>query len=174
MLGSTAMADFCMDCGKPERKLEIKPWPELQEMWLPLSTFEKAVLSETINIYGILDPVLLLPDGRIIDGYHRWKIATERGLEVPYKIMDISEHEAIKLAIALNMGRRSFSYEQLREVLKPLFKKTFMKKEPSTGVQMERIKLLFADVPKTRVSIPKKEYEKIYERWKRAESGGGA
>jgi ParB-like chromosome segregation protein Spo0J len=41
---------------------------------LPLSTAENEALTESLKQYGLKHPILVLPDGRIIDGYHRWQI----------------------------------------------------------------------------------------------------
>jgi len=58
-------------------------------------------------------PILVLPDGRIIDGYHRWQIA---GDNCPYKVLDIDEDKAFALGLVLNIARRHLTPEQISEI----------------------------------------------------------
>lgn len=51
---------------------------------------------------GFVDPVIALRDGRIIDGEHRWKIASERKENVPVVYLDVSEEIAKTLTINLD------------------------------------------------------------------------
>lgn len=51
---------------------------------------------------GFVDPVVALRDGRIIDGEHRWKIASERKENVPVVYIDVPEAVAKTLTINLD------------------------------------------------------------------------
>lgn len=79
----------------------------------PLSISEKALLKESLERDGQKYPVLVLPDGRIIDGYHRFQVLGEKA---KYQILDVGENKALDLAMYLNVARRQLSYEQIREV----------------------------------------------------------
>lgn len=52
---------------------KLKPWHEVQDELPNLSEWEKEKLKESIKEDGILQPILCLPDGKIIDGFHRYK-----------------------------------------------------------------------------------------------------
>ena len=94
-------------------RISLKPWDKMLEILPSLSESELRSLEASIKQDGVQYPILVLPDGRIIDGYHRWLIA---GDECPYEVLNISEDEAFILGIALNLARRHLSHEQIREI----------------------------------------------------------
>ena len=94
-------------------RIKIKPWDRTRAILPSLSEWEMRLLRESIEAFGVMYPILVLPDGRIIDGYHRWLIA---GDECPYEVVDISEDEAFTLGIALNLVQRHLSLEQIQEI----------------------------------------------------------
>jgi len=171
----------------------LRPWKRMQEALPPLSTYEKKLLTESIKKYGILNSILALPDGRIIDGTHRYKIANEIGYEIPkdkIDILDLDEDEAFALGLKLNIDRRQLSPEQIREI-RGIQKKIALKLRKQGKTQEEVAKIvgvpqstisfwernisnISADItynpPDLRVKIPEKEYLKIYERYKSGET----
>src|SRR5690348_16216722 len=56
---------------------EVRPhaWTELSEILSPLSHQEQETLRASILAHGVVEPVKVLPDGRIVDGLHRWKLS---------------------------------------------------------------------------------------------------
>lgn len=171
--------------------IEIKPWDRLQEVLPPLRTHEFGELTKSIEQHGVLQPILALPDGRIIDGYHRWKISNGKA---PYKVLELTENEAFALGIILNAARRNMSPEVLGEVWKALHKdrkqlkktalellkagKTQLEVSAIVGIPRQTISdwknMPNADIGNrnisdSKVKIPKKEYEKIYKRVKDGE-----
>lgn len=98
----------------------LKPWGEIH---IPsLSLEEKQRLKNSIDKYGLKRAILVLPDGRIIDGRHRWEILGDNIPEDKIEILDLSDEGALALAYSLNMDRRQLSYEQLKEVRERLVK----------------------------------------------------
>lgn len=95
----------------------IRPWPELQALIPPLSTKERKQLSDSIASDGVLVPITVLPDGRIIDGHHRWELSGENA---PVNIQDVTEDEGMALGLVLNLARRHLSPEQVAEVYNSL------------------------------------------------------
>jgi len=91
-----------------------RPWPELEEALPPLSSWERAKLKESIDREGIIHPILCLPDGRIIDGHHRWRIAGEKA---PIVVLPLEELRALELGFDLNLNRRQLSKEQIEDIL---------------------------------------------------------
>lgn len=92
-------------------KVSIQPMPNL-------SADEYSALREDIRTRGVLVPVILDQNGRILDGNNRVRIAGELGIEYPTETVTVDdENDAIDLAITLNCARRHLSREQLRAVI---------------------------------------------------------
>lgn len=102
--------------------MEIKEWPKVQSLLPLLSSEERRILSRSIRKDGVKQSILVLTDGRIVDGHHRWELSLEFGKDCPHEILDVSEDEAFTLAVILNWARRQMSLPQQREVLSKLTK----------------------------------------------------
>ena len=90
------------------------PWDEINEILPPLATHRREALRESIEKNGYLGPpVYLMPDGRIIDGHHRWEIT---GGDCPVEVLNVDEDTGKALALAHNTARRQLSHEEIREV----------------------------------------------------------
>ena len=61
---------------------------------------------------GCTSRVLVLPDGRIIDGHNRWELS---GGHAPVEVCDVSEERALELVCDLNEIRRQYSPEEWAE-----------------------------------------------------------
>lgn len=72
-----------------------------------------SALSESIAEHGIIQPILVKADGdgyQIIAGERRWRAAKQAGLqEVPIRILDVSEEQAMELALVENLQREDLS-----------------------------------------------------------------
>ncbi len=85
---------------------------ELKSYIRPLKDEEYEKLKESILIEGIRDP-LVVWQGILLDGHHRYKIAQEHNLE--YKIVEIElpNKEAVKEWIIKNqLGRRNLTEQE--------------------------------------------------------------
>jgi ParB/RepB/Spo0J family partition protein len=89
------------------KKLHPNPWNpnKMDDATLPADR-------QSIATYGFIDPITVRPlQGKrghfqIIDGEHRWKIATEDKLpKVPVVVLDLDDVAAKKLTIVLNETR---------------------------------------------------------------------
>jgi ParB family chromosome partitioning protein len=89
--------------------LHIRPWPEVQCLQPPLTDEERESMRASIEKLGVLNPIHVLPDGRIIDGHLRWELS---GGQAAYIVHDISEKEAIELWASLNLRRQHLSSSQ--------------------------------------------------------------
>ena len=94
--------------------MEIRPWDKLVEALPPLANYEFEALKASIAEHGVLQRILVLPDGRIIDGYHRWRIE----LDAPYDILNLDDDTAFLLGLATNSARRQMSPDQIKELRK--------------------------------------------------------
>lgn len=78
----------------------------------PLSDEEFEKLKESIKLEGIRDP-LVVWNGFLIDGYHRYKIATELEIEFKTIEIDLPDKEAVKEWIIKNqLGRRNLTEQE--------------------------------------------------------------
>jgi len=103
----------------------------------PLSDEEFEKLKESIKLEGIRDP-LVVWNGFLIDGYHRYKIAQEHNLE--YKIVEIElpNKEAVKEWIIKNqLGRRNLTEQEASYYRGKLYesRKQHPYVHPKSGVQ---------------------------------------
>lgn len=91
----------------------IDPNPYQPRTQLPEQALEE--LANSIRSSGLIQPILLRPAGeryQLVAGERRWRAATKVGLEkVPAVVREISDSEALELALAENL---------LREALNPL------------------------------------------------------
>ncbi len=171
--------------------MEIRSWDRLVEALPPLASYEFEALKASIAEHGVLQRILVLPDGRIIDGYHRWKIV---GNEAPCDTLDLDEQSAFLLGLAMNTARRQMSPNQIKELRKKQ-KPIALELRQKGKSQEETAKILGItqgavaqweagakkvisiistntayNPPDLRIKIPKKEKEKIAERVATGES----
>lgn len=107
-------------------KLEPNPWNPNVMTDLVLQKER-----ESIELYGFIDPITVRPHPtkrkrergvlQIIDGEHRWRVATEMELvTVPVVVLDIDTVAAKKLTIILNETRGEADTLDLAKLLKDL------------------------------------------------------
>jgi ParB-like chromosome segregation protein Spo0J len=58
---------------------DIRPAKWTSACYLVSPDYKK--MEKSIKQYGILSPIVVQPNGTIIDGFHRWKIANELEME---------------------------------------------------------------------------------------------
>ena len=80
-------------------------------------------LMVSVKSFGILQPVLAMEDGTIIDGCARWMVAHDLGLkEIPVTRIKCSTGEAILLHIQMNRSRGAVVPYRLSRAIKTLLK----------------------------------------------------
>jgi len=135
--------------------------------------------------------MLELPDGRIIDGYHRWLIA---GDGCPYRVLDISEDKAFALGLPLNIARRQLTPEQISEIHEQLRRDKELRKQVAVEMRKqgkslretaaivgvdkstvskwakELLGVDFSTPSKVAVRVTEEGKQELYERYKSGES----
>ena len=92
-----------------------RPWSRVQAALRPLSEFEREKLRQALEEFPeAIQPIVVMPDGRIVDGHHRFELA---GPDVPYRVMDIREDSAFRLSMVYNAARRQLTEKETREAL---------------------------------------------------------
>lgn len=83
-----------------------------------LTTDEFRTLKASIVEHGILEPILLDPEGNIVDGHHRMKVAKQLGIEPPTRVLEgFTQEELLAKAHTLNRARRHLSQAEQREFI---------------------------------------------------------
>ena len=164
----------------------IQPWAKMREFLPPLSSYERKELTDSLSEYGLQKPILVWKNkGLIIDGNTRWKLLNGKIPEGKIDYFEGTEEQAFNLGVQLNFARRQLSNEQKKELCQklrkqgiPLEKVSDITSIPkSTISDWEQTKIITnSDFGKSnnpydlRISIPKKEYNHIHERYKAGES----
>lgn len=88
--------------------IDTAPKPAQAYQLLPaLDEDQRASLRQSIEMNGILQPIEVDEDGRILDGHHRAAIAAELGIACPSRtINNLDEAGKRKYAITVNLMRR--------------------------------------------------------------------
>lgn len=165
--------------------LELEPFYEIQKLLPPLSSYEEDQLRESLKEHGFIGKIIVWR-GKILDGHHRAKIWWELRGEIPPRdtIDYLTDDEAFALALKLNVARRQLSIEQQQEIMKILrVKMNYTQQEAADiiGVAQQTINEWEKGIsntnfgnayspPDLRVSIPRIEYETIYDRIQNGES----
>ncbi|AEJ43693.1 ParB domain protein nuclease [Alicyclobacillus acidocaldarius subsp. acidocaldarius Tc-4-1] len=100
----------------------LKPHPKNADYYADLTGEKYEELKRSIEVHGIRDPLKILPDGTILAGHQRYRIARELGIEqVPVAIYDVSPEEAEYLLIADNEERRGEDNDPMRKARRAKF-----------------------------------------------------
>ncbi|WP_206830352.1 ParB N-terminal domain-containing protein [Alicyclobacillus fructus] len=100
----------------------LKRHPKNEEYYADLTGEKYEELKRSIEVHGIRDPLKILPDGTILAGHQRYRIAKELGIEqVPVAIYDVSPEEAEYLLIADNEERRGEDNDPMRKARRAKF-----------------------------------------------------
>lgn len=83
---------------------------------LPVAEYNS--LKELIRVQGVLVPIIVDQDGKIIDGVQRDRICKELGINCPRLVQHFaSAAERLEVAITLNIPRRHWTCRQRRELV---------------------------------------------------------
>ncbi len=142
-----------------------------------MSKAEYQGLASAIEREGVRIPVQVLPDGRIVDGAHRWRISEGKA---PIEVLNLPEREAFELGIRLNLLRRHMAPQQVDDVVRSLRKEGYSQQkvadllgynQRTIGRAEERTNRQTPNVSRDlRVRIPLRHHMQIYERRKTGES----
>ena len=94
---------------------------EMLQLFPALPAAIEAALRASIQRFGVIMPVVHDQHGRLIDGYHRTRLAQELGVSYRVDVLAVrDEEEAREIAYTLNTDRRQLTPEQRQEVAKAL------------------------------------------------------
>ncbi|HLK60327.1 MAG TPA: ParB N-terminal domain-containing protein [Chthonomonadaceae bacterium] len=102
--------------------LNANAWNPNMVMNPELKLLEISLLST-----GWVQPILITPDGTIIDGFHRWMLSRESkvlrqryGGKVPCAILEVSPAEAKMLTVRMNRAKGCHGAVRMSELVKSL------------------------------------------------------
>jgi len=85
----------------------------------PLSSEQLDALRSDIEEHGVLVPITVDQNGRILDGNNRAAIAEELGIECPRVSVVVADDDAaVDLALTLNCARRHLTQDQKRDLIR--------------------------------------------------------
>lgn len=86
--------------------------------------YDDSWLRGNISQHGILAPIIVDQDGRILDGHHRQAIAADLGIDCPTRSVFCADDDAREeIAVSANWGGRDMTKEQRDEVVTRLRKR---------------------------------------------------
>ena len=109
-------------------------------IWLPASSLhanpwnpnrvhraELAVLEANILEFGWIQPILANPDGLIIDGFHRWRLAQDSkaildryASQVPVAVLDLETPDAMLMTIRINRAKGTHVAAEMHRIVHAL------------------------------------------------------
>src|SRR5262249_30712653 len=100
--------------------MKFEPHP--YALLLPALTDEEyAALKANIRRFGILHPIIVDADDRVLDGVHRCRIADELGIDLPVSQMgQLTPQETLQLAVGAKGRRRHLDADRRRELVRKL------------------------------------------------------
>jgi ParB-like chromosome segregation protein Spo0J len=125
--------------------------------WNPNVVFtpELRLLERSILKCGWIQPVIVNPDGLVIDGFHRWRLSQDSaalkeryGGKLPVVVMNLSKPEAMLLTIRINRAKGSHVAVQMSEIVKELVDTHNYDRRQiadNIGATMDEIDLLYQD-----------------------------
>ncbi|WP_174591896.1 ParB N-terminal domain-containing protein [Methanocella conradii] len=91
--------------------------PEYKDLLPPYQKGEYEALKQSIKEDGLLDPIIISKDARILDGHTRLKICQELHIDPTFEVKDFrSKLEEKKFVITVNLRRRQLNDFQKIEV----------------------------------------------------------
>lgn len=98
------------------------PWPRVQDALRPLNDGELVLLRESIQRDGVVEAVKLLPDGRIVDGHHRWTLSRQLRRRAPLRVLTVDDDDGFRIAMNLNAARRQLTPGETRDAIERTLK----------------------------------------------------
>lgn len=133
---------------------------------------ELNLLEFSILTHGWLHPLLVTQTNIIIDGFHRWMLATsskkikERfGAVVPVVILDLTEPERKLLTIRINRAKGSHVAFKMSDIIKSLVNDHGLPPEriaKEIGGTKEEVELLLMENVFKKLNIPEHQYSKAW------------
>ena len=133
---------------------------------------------------GWVQPILVAPDGTIIDGFHRWRLALDSEAlrkrysgKVPCAVLDVPRDKAMMLTIRMNRAKGSHVAVRMSEIVRELIDVHHCDPQEvaiELGATKDEIDLLYQDGIFKMKNIEGYRYSKAWYPAERKKSNGKA
>lgn len=116
---------------------------------------EMRLLEHSVLTTGWLQPILANPDGLIIDGFHRWRLAQDSQRirdrwagQVPVAVLDLTRAESMLMTIRINRAKGTHIAVHMAAIVHELISVHFYDPQEiaqGIGATLDEVKLLAAD-----------------------------
>lgn len=133
---------------------------------------ELALLEHSLLSTGWIQPVLVNPEGLVIDGFHRWRLSQDSdkvkaryGGLVPVAVLDVNRAEAMLLTIRINRAKGTHVALDMSAIVRELIEdhgyaaKTIAQE---MGASMDEVNLLAQEGVFAVKDIPKHKYSQAW------------
>lgn len=139
---------------------------------------EFTLLERSLLQTGWVQPLLVTPQGAIIDGFHRWKLSSNSpavrakyGGRVPVAVLDIPEADAMLLTVRINRAKGTHGGLKMGDLVRALLDVHGLPRErvaAEMGASLEEIDLLYKGTVFKAKDTANHRYSKA---WKPGENG---
>lgn len=116
--------------GEPLSNVEWRDASELRgNTWNPnrVNRAELVLLERSLLVTGWIQPILALPDGTVIDGFHRWRLALDSkpvkkrwAGKVPVVTLNLTLPEAMLMTIRINRAKGNHQAAEMSRIVRSL------------------------------------------------------
>lgn len=102
-------------------------------------------VKDDIEKNGLLEPIWLSTDGKIIDGRHRYQACLDLGVKPEFQETELDEEEILDVVVALNLKRRHLTASQRAMVaaqIKPQYEKLAKERQLASLKQGSEVPVL--------------------------------
>lgn len=148
-------------------ELHSNPWNPNRVHRRELTLLEHSLLST-----GWIQPVLVNPEGLVIDGFHRWRLSQDSkavreafGGQVPVAVLDLTRPEAMLMTIRINRAKGTHVALDMSRIVRELLEDHGY--DPADvaremGASMDEVTLLSQQGVFAVRDIPKHQYSKAW------------
>jgi len=116
---------------------------------------ELRLIELSIVRQGWVQPILINPEGEIIDGFHRWRLSIEskelqRRYEgfVPCAVIDVSRAEAMMLTVRINRAKGTHAAVRMHELVRTLIDELACDEQEvakGIGASIDEVRVLYQE-----------------------------
>lgn len=142
--------------------------------WNPNVVFtpELKLLETSILKCGWIQPIIINPEGMVIDGFHRWSLSkSSKAIQTRYKgrvpcvVMPLNKPESMLLTVRINRAKGSHVAFRMSEIVRELVDTHSYDRQEiaqNIGATMEEIDLLYQDGVFKMKNIPDHKYSRAW------------
>lgn len=133
---------------------------------------ELALLEHSLLATGWIQPVLVNPEGLVIDGFHRWRLSQDSdkvkavyGGRVPVAVIDVDRANAMLMTIRINRAKGTHVALDMSAIVRELLEDHGMDEKTISremGASLDEVRLLAQQGVFAIKDIPNHQYSKAW------------